>query len=153
MTALLRGMSFDRDARVGLGVVKERSSVFGPLATHGSRLLTALCLVATSTPLAACSAPVIAPERVAKIEVRNLTAAEKMMEGDEVRKLLEGAVCHQGDVKWRGGYPATIFLDNGRDFEVDGFSYYEPVLRVSRKQWCDLGEKQYKAVFGELLAP
>lgn len=146
-------MSFDRDARVGLGVVKERSSVFGPLATHGSRLLAALCLVATSTPLAACSAPVIAPERVAKIEVRNLTAAEKMMEGDEVRKLLEGAVCHQGDVKWRGGYPATIFLDNGRDFEVDGFSYYEPVLRVSRKQWCDLGEKQYKAVFGELLAP
>lgn len=103
--------------------------------------------------LAACSAPTITPERVAKIEVRNLTAAEKMMEGDEVRKLLEGAVCHEGDVKWRGGYPATIFLDNGRDFEVDGFSYYDRVLRVSRKQWCELGEKQYKDVFGDLLPP
>jgi hypothetical protein len=101
----------------------------------------------------ACSPPMVTPERITKIEVRNLKDAEKMLEGQEVRNLLEGAQCKEGDVAWRGGYPATIFLDNGRDIEVDGFSYYERVLRVSRKQYCEFGEKQWKAVFGELLEP
>lgn len=99
---------------------------------------------------AACAPVVIPPERISKIEVRNLTSSEKMMEGDEIRKLLEGMQCHEGDFKWTGGYPATIYLDNGGSREVDGFSYYERVLRISRRQYCELGEKQWKAVFGEL---
>lgn len=99
----------------------------------------------------ACAPPFIPPERIAKVEVRNLKDAEKMIEGDEARKLFEGMVCHEGDFPWKGGYPATIYLDNGRDREVDGFSYYERVLRISRRQYCELGENQWKAVFGELL--
>lgn len=100
--------------------------------------------------LLACAPPHISPERVSKIEVRNLNSAEKMLEGQEARNLLEGAQCHDGDVAWQGGYPATLYMENGRDYEVDGFSYYERILRVSRAQWCELGEKQWKAVFGEL---
>lgn len=112
-----------------------------------------IALGAWSFITTACSPPMVTPERIAKIEVRNLKDAEKMLEGQEVRDLLDGAQCKEGDVPWRGGYPATIFLDNGRDIEVDGFSYYERVLRVSRKQYCEFGEKQWKAVFGELLTP
>lgn len=102
---------------------------------------------------AACAPVVIPPERIAKIEVRNLTSSEKMMEGDEVKKLLEGMQCHEADFKWTGGYPATIFLEGGGSREVDGFSYFERVLRISRRQYCELGEKQWKAVFGELKQP
>lgn len=92
----------------------------------------------------------IAPERISKIEVRNLKDAEKMIEGDDIRKLLEGMQCKEGDFKWTAGYPATIFLEGGGSREVDGFSYYERVLRISSRQYCELGEQQWKAVFGEL---
>jgi hypothetical protein len=126
-----------------------------PLPKRQRALRASLRLVVANlalvTSVTSCAPPLVPPERISKVEVRNLTSSEKMIEGDDARKLFEGMTCHEGDFKWRGGYPATLYLDNGRDREVDGFSYYERVLRISSRQYCELGEKQWKAVFGELL--
>ncbi len=67
--------------------------------------------------------------------------------GDRLRSVLDAARCREGLVLWKGGIPATLILEDGSRLSVDGFSFYGRFLRVSRRQWCELTEDGWRALW------
>ncbi|PKN46518.1 MAG: hypothetical protein CVU59_05810 [Deltaproteobacteria bacterium HGW-Deltaproteobacteria-17] len=75
------------------------------------------------------------------------------LEGDGLAKALRGHRCRRGNVLWKGGLGATLVMRGGRRIAVPGFSFYGHFLKVSARQWCELTEEGWSALFGPPVTP
>jgi hypothetical protein len=106
-----------------------------------ARFAVMLLLLMGSHLLLSC-APAFPLSRVTRLEVapvRSDGSGPVVIDGPELRGILDTAVCHDGNVLWKGGIPAAVILDDGRRRKIDGLSFYGGFIRLSRKQWCELG--------------
>jgi hypothetical protein len=133
-----------------------------PLSTLASNARAGrigVCVVLMTVVAGACAPAAINLRDVQRIETDGRfvwgrpglspTVSRKpvFIDGERLKALVSTAQCRNGSVLWKGGIPATLTLKDGARVRVDGFSFYGRFLRIHRKQWCELADEAYLAIW------